>query len=167
MSNEKSSAAIDKDVFVTVTLNAFKANVEKADKFFSSLTEDELQKEVGPGRNRLVYLWGHLTAMHDRVIQLLGLGERLHPEFDALFLATPDKAAELPSVSEIRAAWNAVNAQLLAGAAGLSASGWLEKHSAVSAEDFAKDPLRNRFSVLLTRGNHLSHHLGQAALTSK
>ena len=32
---------------------------------------------------------------------------------------------------------------------------------------FAKDPLRNRFSILLSRTNHLSYHLGQAVLGLK
>jgi hypothetical protein len=34
-------------------------------------------------------------------------------------------------------------------------------------EDFKANPLRNRLAVLLNRTNHLSYHLGQAALVSK
>ena len=49
----------------------------------------------------------------------------------------------------------------------VSSSGWLERHAAVSEEDFAKDPSRNRFAVLLSRTNHLSYHLGQAVLGLK
>jgi hypothetical protein len=49
----------------------------------------------------------------------------------------------------------------------MSLSDWLQRHSAVSAEDFAKDPSRNRFAVLLNRTNHLSYHLGQAVLGRK
>jgi hypothetical protein len=30
-----------------------------------SLTEEQLLAEVGPGKNRMLYLWGHLTAIHD------------------------------------------------------------------------------------------------------
>jgi hypothetical protein len=37
----------------------------------------------------------------------------------------------------------------------------------VSEEDFAKDTSRNRFSILLSRTNHLSYHLGQAVLGLK
>jgi hypothetical protein len=40
---------------------------------------------------------------------------------------------------------------------------WVQRHSAVSEEDFAKDASRNRFAVLRSRTNHLSYHLGQAA----
>jgi len=41
---------------------------------------------------------------------------------------------------------------------------WLEKHTAVSDEDFAKDPDRNRLAVVLSRTNHMSYHLGQIML---
>jgi len=44
---------------------------------------------------------------------------------------------------------------------------WLARHTAVSEEDFAKDPSRNRFAVLLSRTNHLSYHLGPAVLGLK
>ena len=41
---------------------------------------------------------------------------------------------------------------------------WLEKHSSVSVEEFAKDPSRNRFSVVLNQTAHMAFHLGQATL---
>jgi hypothetical protein len=41
---------------------------------------------------------------------------------------------------------------------------WLEKRTAVSDEDFAKDPSRNRLAVVLSRTNHMSYHLGQIML---
>jgi hypothetical protein len=49
----------------------------------------------------------------------------------------------------------------------MSSNDWAHRHSAVSEEDFAKDPSRNRFAVLLSRTNHLSYHLGQAVLVPK
>ena len=38
-------------------------------------------------------------------------------------------------------------------------------HSAVSEEDFVKEPLRNRLAVLASRTNHVSYHGGQLVLT--
>jgi DNA polymerase/3'-5' exonuclease PolX len=102
------------------------------------------------------------------MLPLLVLGPRLHPEYDALFLTNPDKTAPtLPAAEEIKKAWNEVNGTLLAGFESLSAADWLQKHASVSEEDFAKDPLRNRFSVLLSRTTHISFHLGQTALIPK
>ena len=46
-----------------------------------------------------------------------------------------------------------------------SPAGWLSRHTSVSVEDFAKEPHRNRLSVLLSRNSHLASHLGQIALT--
>jgi hypothetical protein len=76
---------------VQVAINSWRLVLERANKIFSSLTEDELLKEVAPGRNRVIYLWGHLTAIHDAMFPILGLGERLHPELDAIFVSSPDK----------------------------------------------------------------------------
>ena len=43
---------------VTGALNAWKLNIERADRLFSPLSEQQLQKEVAPGKNRLIYLSG-------------------------------------------------------------------------------------------------------------
>jgi len=159
---------MSEQALVTSAVNSWKSTVERADRIFSPLNEEQLQKEVAPGKNRLIYLWGHLTAVHDRMLPLLGLGERLHPEFDPLFLTNPDRTiAELPAAEEIKKSWNDVNGKLSAGFAGFSPAQWLEKHGSVSEEDFAKDPSRNRFAILLSRTSHIAFHVGQTALIPK
>jgi DinB superfamily len=153
---------------LTVALNAWKQNVERAEKIFSGRSAADLEKEVAPGKNRLIYLWGHLTAVHDAMLPLLGLGPRLHPELDVPFITKPDKSVpDLPSADAVKKAWEEVNGKLASEFAKLSPADWLQKHSAVSDEDFAKDPLRNRFAVLLSRTSHLAFHLGQTALLPK
>jgi hypothetical protein len=102
------------------------------------------------------------------MLPLLSLGQRLHPEFDTAFVSNPDKSrTAIPSHEQVRRAWNAVNATLRKGFEQMSWSDWGQRHSAVSEEDFVKDPSRNRFAVLLSRTNHLSYHLGQAMLGRK
>lgn len=153
---------------VTSTLNSWKSAIERADKLFLPLTEAQLQKEVAPGKNRLIYLWGHLTAVHDRMLPLLDLGPRLHPELDGPFLSNPDRAvADTPTGEEVKGFWKEVNSQLLAGMESFSPSEWLMRHTSVSEEDFAKDPSRNRFAIFLSRTCHVTFHLGQTALISK
>ena len=71
---------------VALGLKAWKTQIDRADKLFGSLSSEEVLREIAPGRNRLLYLWGHLTAIHDAMLALLGLRERLHPEFDARML---------------------------------------------------------------------------------
>jgi uncharacterized damage-inducible protein DinB len=152
---------------VQVAINSWRLILDRVDKAFSQLPDDQLLKEVAPGRNRLIYLWGHLTAINDGMLPILGLGERLHPELDAIFVSSPDKAgAKLPPVGELRNYWEQVNDKLISQFATLSANEWLQRHNAVSEEDYAKDPTRNRLSVLLSRTNHLSYHLGQITLAT-
>jgi hypothetical protein len=150
---------------VIVAINSWRLVVERADKAFSNLTEDQLLKEVAPGKNRLIYIWGHLTAIHDAMFPILGLGPRLHPDLDAVFVSNPDKTAtQLPSAGELKKYWGEVNGKLLSQFANLSPDEWLQRHRAVSEEDYAKDPARNRLAVLLSRTNHASYHLGQVIL---
>ena len=154
--------------YVALGLKVWKAQIDRADKLFGGLSSEEVLREIAPGRNRLLYLWGHLTATHDAMLALLGLGERLHPEFDVAFISNPDKSqAAIPSHQQVRQAWSAINEELWKGFEKMSWSDWLERHYAVSEEDFAKDASRNRFAILLSRTNHLSYHLGQAVLGLK
>ena len=102
--------------YVAVGLKVWKAQLERADKPFGSLSSDDVLREIAPGKNRLVYLWGHLTAIHDAMLPLLGMGERLYPEFDVAFVSNPDKSqAAIPSHEQVRQAWNVVNAELWKG----------------------------------------------------
>ena len=153
---------------VKVAINSWRLTVDRADKIFSSLTEEQLQREVAPGKNRMIYLWGHLIAVHDRMFSILGLGPRLRPDLDAAFIDNPDKeVTEIPSAGQLKQYWNEVNEKLLSQFQSLSADEWLLQHRDMSEEDYAKDPTRNRLAVLLNRTNHLSYHLGQIMLALK
>ncbi len=154
--------------YIALGLKVWKSQTERADKLFRGLSAEEVVREIAPGRNRLLYLWGHLTATHDAMLPLLGLGDRIHPEFDVAFVSNPDKSqTNIPSHEQVRQAWNTIDGELWKGLEEMSWSDWLQRHSAVSAEDFAKDASRNRFAILLSRTNHLSYHLGQAVLGLK
>lgn len=138
--------------YVTLGLTAWNTQIDRADKLFGGLSSEEILREIAPGKNRLLYLWGHLTAVHDAMLPLLSLGERLHPEFDVAFVSNPDKSrADFPSHEQVHWAWNAVSAELRKGFEKMSWSDWVQRHSAVSEEDFVKDPSRNRFAILLSR----------------
>src|SRR6266481_2168160 len=154
--------------YVALGLKTWNAQIDRADKLFGGVSSEEVLQEIAPGRNRLLYLWGHLTAVHDAMLPLLGLRERFHPEFDVAFVSNPDKSqATIPSHEQVRRAWKTVNGELSKGFEKMPWPDWLQRHVAVSEEDFAKDPSRNRFSILLSRTNHLSYHLGQAVLGLK
>ncbi|HZB89554.1 MAG TPA: DinB family protein [Terracidiphilus sp.] len=149
----------------TTALNSWKLVIGRLDKSFSALSDEQFQKHVAPGKNRLHYLLGHLTAVNDRLIPMLGLGERLHPELDEAYLTNPDGALGDPvSPAELKLMWSAVNSRLTAAFEQFTPQQWLEKHTAVSDEDFAKEPTRNRLAVVMSRTNHASFHTGQIVL---
>lgn len=157
-----------KQLAVKSALDAWNSRLESANKMFNSLTDDDLQKEVSPGRNRGLYLLGHLAAVHDKMLPLLNLEAQTYPQLEEAFLNKPDRSvAEIPSTKEIRAAWEGVNSKLAAHFGRLSADEWFEKHSAVSEEDFVKEPHRNRLNVLIGRTNHMQYHMGQVALINR
>ena len=87
---------------VKVAINSWRLVLERADKIFSTLTQDQLLQEVAPGKNRVIYLLGHLTAVHDAMFPILGFGPRLHPELDNIFVSNPDKTAQLPPAHELK-----------------------------------------------------------------
>jgi hypothetical protein len=154
--------------FADLALRSWKANIHRADAFFGELSEEQLQEEIAPGRNRLIYLWGHLTAFNDALLPLLGLGERRRPELDAMFVSNPDRTLQNTlSGRELKRIWEATNDALWAAFSQLSPSDWLQKHTAVSEEDFLREPHRNRFTILLGRTGHLAYHVGQAMLAKR
>jgi hypothetical protein len=156
------------ELFTKTAIGSWTLASERLDKMFSSLSDEDLQTRVAPERNRVFYLLGHLTAVHDRLFPLLGLGERLHPELDDVFLTSPDgKAPDRVSAAELRRAWSEVQERLTAAIVALPPEAWLQRHEAVSAEDFVKEPLRNRLAVLLSRTNHAAFHAGQIILALK
>lgn len=148
-----------------MTLDSWNARILQGDKLFASLTDEQLQKEVAPGKNTGVYLLGHLTAANDSIVKLLDMGEPLYPELYKLFIEAPDKTiSDLPSVANLKTYWANVNANLAKHFSALSPDDWFKKHTSVSEEDFAKEPHRNKLNIVLTRTNHFSYHMGQLAL---
>lgn len=149
-------------------LSNWRSTVDRVDKHFGNLSQEQLLKEVAPGKNRLIYLWGHLTAVNDALIPLLGFGSRLHPELELMFVSNPDRTvATILSGDDLKIIWQETNQVLWTEFSKLSPADWLQKHSAVSEEDFLREPHRNRFTVLLGRTMHMAYHLGQAKLSER
>lgn len=163
--NQGSDLLPDPGLFVHTTLKAWETQVNRMNDFFESVSDDDLMREVAPGRNRGIYLLGHLTAVNDSIMPLLGLGQKLYPHLEKIFISSPDKSGlEFPATKELRRCWNEVNEDLLEHFVRLEPAEWLAKHAAVSADDFAKEPHRNRLNVVIARTAHMHYHLGQLIL---
>ena len=149
-------------------LRSWRSNMDRAGEFFGSLTSDELELEVAPTRNRLVYIWGHLTAFNDGILPLFEFGFRRHPELDRLFVSQPDRAvSQILNGPDLNNIWTQLDAAFWAKFQKLSPSEWLQRHQGVSVEEFAREPHRNRYASLLGRTAHLAYHYGQAILAKR
>jgi hypothetical protein len=162
METATSNLTAQRELFITMALTAWNTHNERVTKLFDTLTDEQILSETAPGRNRGIYLFGHLVAVNDRLFSLFGLGDRFYPQLDEPFLSNPDKAKEpYPTVAELKESWKKVNDGLQVAFKKLTADEWFEKHNSVTAEDFAKDPQRNKLNVLLNRTSHTGYHLGQ------
>ena len=134
----------------------------RLNNLITKLTDEELAAPTAPGRNSGSYILGHLIAVSDGLFVSLQLGEKLHPELETIFLRNPENSGlAKPSITELRAYWNKVNDLLSAKMNAMDAGEWFAAHTAVSVEDFAREPHRNKLNIVINRTNHLSYHLGQ------
>jgi len=157
--------ATQPNLLVKMILMAWDAQNNYFNKLISSLTDEQLAKEIAPGKNTGVYLLGHLIAVSDGMLPLLGFGDRLFPEMEEVFIKNPDKSAQVfPSVDELKQRLEAVNTELNNHFKSTEVKEWLSRHAAVSSEDFVKEPHRNKLNVVINRTGHMAYHIGQMRL---
>lgn len=159
------SSASQLQLLVNMTLTAWDSQNSQFNKLLSSLSDAQLVKEIAPGKNSGIYLLGHLIAVSDGLLPLLGFGEKLFPEWEEVFIKNPDKSGmKKPSTESLRESLEKVNTALNRHFKALTVNEWFEKHTAVSNEDFLKEPHRNRLNVVISRTNHMANHIGQLLL---
>jgi hypothetical protein len=158
----------EKELFIKMVLSNWEMQINRMNNLLGKLSDEELSAQTAPDRNTGVYLLGHLAAVSDGMFTFLGLGERLNPAMDEIFLRNPDNSGiEKPSINELKDYWNKVNALLAQKINEMHAEQWFTRHTAVTKEDFAKEPHRNKLNIVINRTNHLSYHLGQLAYLAK
>lgn len=153
------------DLFVKMALMAWHSQNKYLSNLVDSLADEQLAAEIAPGRNTGTYLLGHLIAVSDAMLPVLGFGTTLYPEMEEVFITKPDKSGlPFPSATELKKRLATVNEALNAHFSATDTNGWLSRHTLVSPEDFAKEPHRNRLNVLLNRTAHMANHIGQMLL---
>jgi hypothetical protein len=152
-------------LFVKMAVDGWDQQIKFTNDMLDKIPDDLLLNEISPGKNRGIYLLGHLVAVHDLMLPLLRFDAASYPEYVPTFIKSPDKAvADLPPISLLKEQWHAVNNKLSAHINSLSPADWFTRHNSVSEEDFAKEPHRNRLNVLMGRTSHLANHRGQLVL---
>jgi hypothetical protein len=156
------------ELFVKMVLTAWQLQNTRADELIDQLSDEDLMKETAPGRNTGIYLFGHFAAVNDGIFTILGLGERLHPELDEIFVDSPDKSGkQMPSIEILKQYWKEINTALTNKFNTMQPGEWFQKHNSISEENFAKEPHRNKLNVIITRTVHQGYHLGQMAYLKK
>lgn len=149
-------------------INAWASNSKVISNFFSKYEDAYYLNEVAPGRNRAIYLLGHLIAANDSMLPMFDLGERLYPELETTFLKTPDKSvADTLTIAELKQYWETLNITLAENFDKMQTQDWMGRHTRVSEEDFAIEPTRNKLNVLIGRTNHQQYHYGQLTLLTQ
>jgi uncharacterized damage-inducible protein DinB len=151
-----------------MNLAMWEAQNKKFAELIEKLTDEQLMNETAPNRNTGVYLLGHIIAVSDDMIRLFDLGDRIVPEYLDIFVKSPDKFNKtFPSIVDLKKAYQTVTILLNNHFRQFSLEDWLSKHTAVTDEDFANEPMRNKLNVLISRTLHLSNHLGQMTYLNK
>ena len=159
---ETTTVQSDRELFIKIVISNWELQNKRLNGLLDKLSDEQVAAEVSPNRNSGVYLLGHLIAVSDGMIPLLGLGEKLYPELENIFIKNADKSGlEKPALEELRQYWNHVNNRLTSYFNEMQPEDWFTAHTAISAEDFAREPHRNKLNILLNRTNHEAYHLGQ------
>lgn len=152
------------ELSIKMILSAWQAQNAQVDKLIEKLTDEQWMNDTAPNRNSGIYLLGHLVAVNDGMISILGFGERLHPELETAFLFNKDKSGQpMPSLASLKKYWKEINATLTANMELMAADEWFTRHTKVSEEDFVKEPHRNKLNIIINRTIHQSYHAGQLA----
>ncbi len=53
------------ELYVKIVRGNWDTNIKRVDALLSALSDAQLEEEIAPGKNRGIYLLGHLTAVHD------------------------------------------------------------------------------------------------------
>ncbi|HVU55310.1 MAG TPA: DinB family protein [Puia sp.] len=155
----------NQSLIVKMGLLSWEGQLKRATNLLNTLTDEQLSYEIAPGRNTGAYVIGHLIAVHDAIVPLFGLGERLHPELEEIYITSPDRSGKnTPSIAQLREYWKEVHGHLEQRLAGLTEEQWFQRHMSVLEEDFKKEPHRNKLNVLISRSTHIGYHLGQLIL---
>ncbi len=159
---------IKQEIFIKMVMDAWNSKVKTLDNLLSELDDQQLIKEVSPGRNQGIYILGHLTVVNNTMLPLLNIKERMVPDVFNIFLQTANKnIVDLPHINDVRQEWINVKTALAIQFLKMKPNDWFQKHTSVSDEDFAKEPHRNKLNVVISRTNHLDYHIGQLVFLKK
>ena len=73
-------------LIIKMVFDRWNASIKSCDTLLNTLSDEQLQKEIAPNKNRGIYLLGHLIAVHDDMLPILNLGEKEHAGLFEIFV---------------------------------------------------------------------------------
>ena len=134
-----------------------------ADWIISSLSDDDLKKEVSPGKNHGVWLLGHLITCEDDFALFMGKGEITYPDYHDMFAeeTKPLSFDNYPPINEMRTKWKEMLEKNKKIYSELKDSELQEPHAQRKGEnDFCK----TKEDVAVHWQLHLMYHVGQLSV---
>lgn len=154
-----------RSIVTQLAINQWELVSRRATQLLNQLSNEALDRPVAPGKNTGKYIVGHLIAIHDAMPSILGLGESKYPELVDCYVKQADGLVNSPkTVPELRQLWDETHMRIGKLINSLPEDDWLLRHTTMTDDEFNTNPLRNRLSILLTRTNHFSYHIGQLRL---
>lgn len=137
-------------------------------KMLDEINDQNFNKPILPNGNSPSWLFGHLADTDDKLLELFGIKSRMYPELEKVYHHErgTNQAGHL-SKADLVAKWKAIAAELDRVFKSWNEKDWMSRHTAVSEEDFKKEPHRNKLNVMLSRVAHKASHLGQIAMQTK
>jgi len=159
---------IEPAILVNMVLTNWNLQNSKLANILNSFSNEQLAAETAPNRNTGIYIVGHLIAVSDGILPLLGFQDKLYPSLQHIFIDNADKAGiDFPSLATLKNNFEAVNQTLQQHFLQTAPIECFTKHLAITDEEFVKEPYRNKLNVMINRTNHLSYHLGQLIYLKK
>ena len=96
---------MEKLMAIKIITDAWHSGVEKINKLLTSLSDEEFEMEVAPGKNKAKLIIALLAALNDSAIEVLGIGKMINPDVFNYF-KVDDRTLPIPATNkEIRQYW--------------------------------------------------------------
>ena len=159
---------IKNEVFGKIVLNQWNSYTKKGLQLLETLSELQFNTEIEKGANTPSWIFGHLAETHDALFPLLEIRPLLYPEMKEMYVHNHATPSQDPFTKErLTEVWKEIHTRLDNSIRGFSAEQWFERHTAVSQEEFVKEPHRNKINIILSRTTHMAHHLGQVSMATR
>jgi len=127
-----------------------------------SLSKEDFESEIAPGKNHGVWIFGHLIACEDDFVLFIGKGKIEYPEYQTMF-AEGSKLLPVenyPSVSELKEKWNKLVSRNKKIYDELNDDELNEPQAQIEVNDFWK----TKEDIAVHWQHHVMYHAGQLAL---